>query len=378
MDIRFDALGACDLDGTGVVREIPSDFTESSITGSSFDQNTLFYSAVWRPGLFGGAVAVFAPRLLNLEPFLTGDGVTLDGHRVRARRVVHRMGTSVVWFPAPRPPREIGVTVAGHRLTAPVAGPQDRAFFRGLNTIVTVSKNNELAWIEDFARYHKAVHGLQAMLFFDNGSDAYAPSDIAQTLERAGLERAMVISVHKSWGARGTLPDGSSDWRGMTLQLSLLNIARLRYLAEARAVLNCDIDELVWSTGGSIFDLARRNPLGFVQFRGVWRWAEQPEARLVRHADHHLSMVPEARCPSKWCLNPRGPLGWASWEVHRLARLPWMRVTSGTNGAGFWHFRSISKNWKTSGHRTGLPKDVKEDPALAKAFAAAGLLRPEP
>ena len=46
--------------------------------------------------------------------------------------------------------------------------------------------------------------------------------------------------------------------------------ARWRYLADAYAVLNCDIDELALSAQGNIFDQAAASAAGYVKFSGRW------------------------------------------------------------------------------------------------------------
>ncbi|NDW60189.1 hypothetical protein G0P98_27455, partial [Yangia sp. PrR004] len=55
-----------------------------------------------------------------------------------------------------------------------------------------MSKDNDLRWIEDFARFHARTQGAESILFIDNGSTTYAMSEIQGVLERAGLD-ALVL-----------------------------------------------------------------------------------------------------------------------------------------------------------------------------------------
>lgn len=246
------------------------------------------------------------------------------------------------------------------------------AFFRGKNTFVTVQKDNPLIWIRDFLRYHRDVHRLEAALIFDNGSTAYDVDALAAAVEEAGIERAMIVSAPFRYGARGMRAGGGADWRGQSLQPALLNIARLRFLSEARAVLQADIDELVWCKGGaSIFDMTRRHPLGYVQFPLSWRYTKGVNDRQPRHSDHVWTRTSDDPAQPKYCIRPRGPLFWASWDVHKLDRLG-MRKWQLSRRAGAWHLRHLSTNWKPFQKRLDQPDDLMRDPEITAALAKVG------
>ena len=105
----------------------------------------------------------------------------------------------------------------------------------------------------------------------------------------------------------------------MYLQTALLNSLRLRYLSRARAVLNCDIDELAYTPKTTIFDLAVKSPLAFVSLAVVWRYSKPADQDLIQHADHRLRHFALAEpCHAKWCIAPQGLINWfpLSWNLH--------------------------------------------------------------
>ena len=363
----FARLTRADLSATPARRDLPPDFRETSQSfDEMYDRTTLWYDAIWT----GRRVALVCPLLLNLEPLLTGGQVRLDGRAARPLRVEHRMSHSVVWFRAPTRPATVSAEIDGQRLETAVSDRSDAALFAGLNTVVLLQKNNDPAWIRDFLIYHRVRHGLQAALVFDNGSDRTTPDDLAEICAEAGLEAAAILSVPYRFGPVAQRASGSLNWAGLSLQYALLNIARLRFLTRARAVLQCDIDELVHCRSGrSVFDLARRHPLGLVRFGLSWRYPQPVDGGPQRHRDHIWRRTVPDLCPPKYCINPRGLMGWASWGVHDLAfrgarHLPLSR------DAEAWHCRQITTGWKASRSSYVPPDDLIRDPAFADAMAA--------
>jgi hypothetical protein len=133
------------------------------------------------------------------------------------------------------------------------------------------------------------------------------------------------------------------------LQAGLTNLARVRFLAAARAVLVNDVDELVVRRAGpSVFDAAAASRAGFVKFRGIWRVAAPVPGRLPRHRDHWLIPADgNVDCPAKYCAVPGGRLRRYSWGTHNLDRL-WMSRRHETEDFAYLHCRDISSRWKTS------------------------------
>ena len=51
--------------------------------------------------------------------------------------------------------------------------PNRSAALRGDRVIFTINKDNDLAWIADWARFYVAEHGATAAVVYDNGSTDY-------------------------------------------------------------------------------------------------------------------------------------------------------------------------------------------------------------
>lgn len=328
----------------------------------AFDATTLWFDAIWADG----RVTLICPRLNNLAGLLRRGRLTLDGRRARASvQTFYRH--SIVTLRSPQRPQRIALEIDGQRIETAVQLPQP-ARFRGRNVIVTMSKNNDLRWIEDFARFHAETQGAEAIIFIDNGSTDYGHEALQQVLERAGLD-ALVLGTELRYGPRGLKPYVN---RELFLQTCALNAVRLRYLQEARAVLSCDIDELVLSQGPeTIFDATAQSWIGFTRFQGVWRYAADcadcGEDAVVRHSDHSFRKPGDRPCPPKWCIRPSGPLGKVQWRAHELEGFLFNRALT-SSAFLFHHCRQITSGWK----RTG---SLASEGALISDIAATTLAR---
>lgn len=217
----------------------------------------------------------------------------------------------------------------------------------GKNVAVTLSRDNDLTWIEDFAHYHRAVHGLQQILFFDNASTKYGLDDIRAALKRGGISDPVVLSAPFRYGVVSQDQKGKTRFNTMFLQTALLNIARLRFLSGARAVLQCDIDELVWSRKGSIFDLTKRRPSKFIRLGVEWRYPDTGRTVDFRHSDHVRKVPGDELCRAKYCIAPSGPLWFTSWHVHTIGLLRSRGSLITPKDIGIWHCKAITSSaWR--------------------------------
>ncbi|MEL7212668.1 MAG: hypothetical protein AAGK92_08405 [Pseudomonadota bacterium] len=304
---------------------------------AGYDFTTLWYDAFWD----GRDVVLTCPRLLNLQALLKTGTVLLDAQPAARPRIRRYRRHDIIRIQAPLQPAHLTLQAAGVALDSPVARV-DHDRFRGKNVHLAISRDNDLIWLKDFAQYHIAEHDLQAMIVIDNGSTAYSPEDLAKALLSTGLQDVLILPAPFAYGPFGLKPFSR---RAKFLQTALLNAVRMRYLSHARAVLNCDIDELVWTRSGTIFELARKSLLGAVTFPGIWRFPVEGHDGFARHRDH-LGLIEEVGpCPPKSCIVPASPLGRMQWDVHGFEFPPLARLTR-TTRAGYWHFRAISTNWK--------------------------------
>ncbi|MGP6086837.1 hypothetical protein [Antarctobacter jejuensis] len=358
-----------------------SDFATLSLTGSGltrtprvrpakrtegyldrFDGDTLWLDAVWHDG----AVILICPRLNNLDRTVTRAQFSLDGVAVRPK-VKRYYRHTLIRLPAAQQPQTVGTRIGDWQGETQVNGPDHT--LDGQNVLMTLSKDNHPDWIEDWGRFHIAQHGANAVLFVDNGSDTYGPDQIRPALERAGFKKIVILQTPLRYGPRGLPPFVNAE---LFLQTGVLNALQFRFLQGARAVLNCDVDELVMTPGRSVFDLAHDSRFGFVSFPGRWVHPAPEDEGRPSHARHSHRDDPAKTCPPKWCVVPSGPLKGFQWRAHEMERLPFAKRFH-ADDAWFYHFRNITDGWKSLKRTHVRDGGTVPDPELQAALAAANL-----
>ena len=327
-----------------------------------YDRTTLFYDAVWLPDR--QVHLVTAPRFLNLwAPFRAG--LRMDGAPVR--RVRRRTWLRCEQLEVPGPAGALSLHWQGRNHPIP-SRRCETAGFAGTNALVTVNRNNALDWIADWAAFYQRRHGADAVVLFDNGSDAYAPQDIADRLATVPeLRRVRVFAAPYPYGPAES--GGRFELSPRFFQTAMLNIARRDPLARARAVLNVDIDEICMSRrGASVFDAAARHPLGMVTIPGSWVYPAPGTSGPVGHGAHRFRNQPDDRCNQKWCQAPGGAFGRVfGWAVHRVDEV-FQNLLTRQADIRLVHCKGTSTGWKAK--RFDLPANLRKDPALAAIMQA--------
>jgi hypothetical protein len=330
----------------------------------AFDALTLFYDCFWRDG--GQQILLVGPPGLTAERFIarpSGTALRVSTHTSLSVTVTALEG-------APPDTQSIDVIAAGETLPLTVR-PSSAENLSGSRLLFSVNKDNDLAWIREWALFHATLHGTDSVVLFDNGSTRYSREDIEATLrEVPGIAKVAVPQWRVSFGPIDPAVRVNPYWARF-FQIGTMSVALRRYGERAYGLLNCDIDELVdVSSGTSIYDLARRSRGGLVAFRGTWIEATHEGAR---HRDHtrRLSDAKAAQSRQrKWALDPsrawvRGLGVHPYWHwIH--GRPPFSKTMPAD--ATYWHFKPISTNWKVK--RTEAPvSETIEDAELAAAFA---------
>ena len=331
----------------------------NSDTDDQYDFHTLIYDAFYIPSK--RSICLICPKLLNFERLIREGKFSADGKDLRVASIWHFKRYSQVWLRCASKPTLLRFKHGAFDATIPV--PQEQwDLFRGSNCAVVLSKDNHLNWIRDWAEYHVRLHGLQSMLFFDNASTRYEPADILSTLQNVrGLQSVEVIPVPFRYGCMNY---GEARF----LQVSLLNIARLRFCSSAAAVLCTDVDELIKPVPqGGIFSATRRSLLGYQLFRGRWRHAQPLGGAGGMTHSQHVYRTPDDRCKAtKYCIDPQGLCGFSHWDVHGAVR-GFLKDFLTTSNIEYWHCRQLSTNWNEN--RSGSrPGDLDLDPEAARVF----------
>lgn len=364
-DFHVAHLSSLSLAGSGKARPIRV-APEHRAPGfeAAYDRETLWYDAV----RIGGRLHLVCPRLYTLRPLI--DRVRLDGARLGPARLSASRRHEIATL-ASSHGDTLSLQIGDWQAQSPIS-EDGAAHFAGLNVALFISRDNRIDWFADWARFHVEEHGLQALLVIDNGSESYPPEAILEALSAAGLTRAVVLVAPQPYGpTRGKSGRGGAKF----LQPAMLNLARLRYLRHARAVLNADLDELVWSHAGSVFDAAVASPLGLVSFAGQWRQPPPRQEPPFIHAQHVHGRLGHWPCPTKYCIRPDGPLRWAGWDVHRPDTLLPIGLRP-RRDMGYWHCRGITTDWKGYGRlKQGDvgPRDASTAAVLERALGTCAL-----
>lgn len=341
--------------------------TDDPALRDRYDTDTLVYGALHLAER--GILRLYAPPPLNLAPILRAARWSTDHGPLPAPRQRHFKRYTTLDFPCPQPVTTLRMQADGWQGEIPVTRA-DPARFAGCNVLYTMSQDNDLDWLRDWVLYHHRAHGADAVLLADNRSQTYQPEAVLDALNGLGVLRAAaVIAVPYRYGPSSAIVRRASA--GRYLQSATANFARDAWLPQARAVLSCDIDELVVSAAGrSVFDAARTSRLGLVTFPGYWRFCD-PALPAPRHADHILARPDRADpCPSKYAYDPNGRVkGW-SLMTHGFESVPRAWV-SGRPDLWFAHCHGITTRWKTGREAEAAPGTP--DPAMQAALRRGGL-----
>jgi hypothetical protein len=222
-------------------------------------------------------------------------------------------------------------------------GQADTATFEGKNVLLAYSKDNHLIWIKDWISYYAKAHGVNAVLFYDNGSIAYSNRELLETIQSiAGIDATILVRWPFLHGPVLEQPGVNSD--GSYSQVAMLTHAREKFLTKARAVISCDVDELIYSyTGESLCDAVAASKDGHIKVAGTWiESVTNSISAPHRHLDYrHIDpAMPSPK--SKWASAPLILSLHRSWWVHGYS------TSTPDPRFHYAHFRGISLNWKTA------------------------------
>jgi len=341
-----------------------------------FDFTTLVHDVFWNDD--GTRLILIAPPLLNLSEDLAPKFIALpSGAEIRP---VHqrKLWMDKISLSVSTGTTGLAIECASVRF---VVAPQPNLapLFEGKRTIFAMSKNNNLQWLRDWARFYAVEHGCEAVLLYDNNSDRYGLADIDAAVRSAydGLDVAVV-----AWPFPYGVFDGRRElsyklWDSFYSQSALFEHARWRFLASARSVINADIDELTLSDGsGSIFEIVERSQTGYLRYDGWWienHLQSTPPGRRHRDYCFRKRCDPE-QIGCKWAVVPSRSPEQAQWCTHWISGM-----SPDVAGADIYlrHVRAINTNWdvhdflspdmRTTGHG-GDQADLEIDELLRQSY----------
>jgi hypothetical protein len=337
---------------------------------TAFDDRTLFYDCFRHAD--GQRILMVGPAWVNLEAgYRLAKFVAMPSKtplRVRFFPSLTTLVTELVGAPADT--HSVEVTFAGERLVLAVQ-PSSAETLRDRKLLFSINRDNDLAWIREWATFHAKVHGTDAVILFDNGSSRYEPAEVLATLQAVpGIAFAGVPSWPYSFGPIDRAVRKDPYWARF-LQIGSMSVVLRRYGELAYGLLDCDIDELAGTRSGrSIYELAKASRGGLVAFRGIWIEATGG----ARHRDFRMRLADDKAALSrqrKWALDPS-----RKW-VRKLSVHPYWHWIEGRalfaksmpEDALYWHFKGINTNWKEQ--RAQAPAEagtLVEDQLLVSAL----------
>ncbi|GLQ53745.1 hypothetical protein GCM10010862_10040 [Devosia nitrariae] len=360
----------------GVVRGMrPTTGVRPAGFADHYEGKVLFYDIFWHRD--GRTVLLVGPPSIDLDQRL---GKMVCVAQPSGKRLAWREHNSKrMRLCSIRPPAgttHLEISYAGATQTVAIA-ENASGFFDGARVLFTLSKNNRLEWIADWARFHALNQGTDAVILVDNGSTDYSPDEIETVLACVpGIERVAVLPAPFPYGQKDEWVAEDQNW-SQFLQPAMFLVVWRRYAQAACGILNCDIDELaVPSPDGNVYEAAARSRSGTVYYRGAWVAAVPEDGRSApyRHGDfRRLEADPERGMSSlhKWAMAPN-----RRW-LERLSVHPYphflrnrpMGTRHKPTDVFIAHFRGISTSWKYDRHVSkAAGTDLPVEPALAQAL----------
>ncbi|WP_194949740.1 glycosyltransferase family 92 protein [Actinomyces trachealis] len=361
----------------------PSRFvTEDYI--EKYDDNTLFYDVF----IVGREIVAVSPPLLNLEFLLSDCRLVCDGEEKEIQVSVESFSLERTQLSRIRIPDDVHsvdllrlyVMLDGKSYTFSVAPALDmNEPLRNRKGLMTLQLNNELDWIEDWARYYQGIHGVDAVVVYDNGSSSYSSSDIAAHLsEITDLKTVIVVHWPFKYGPQGK-PWAGPDvpWDSDFCQIGALQDASLRFFAHA-SFINADIDEFIVPLADvTVFDALEGVEGGVLGVVG------QAIAPVSSNVDYPLRADAPPRVFNLWEKGEVFRIGGRKW-VGRPERWPenaqctahYVRKVAYEPDSRFSlaHFMPVNNGWKRSDRiatrvsHEGLRPDFALVAALFRAF----------
>lgn len=351
-DAHITAASPALLDPARELRRIPlgPELERPQSFYERFDDSAVFYD-VFRDHT-GRHVYLIGPMGLNLTPLI--DALVITGHpsgTISKPRIHHGVQAEILRVTLPRGDTRLSFRFGDQNIILPIQPNQSR-HFRNDRVIFTINKDNDLAWIADWAKFYVREHGATVAVIYDNGSTSYSLDELRITLASVeGLEKFLVIPWLYKFGSMDDVFEGhrfGGNWPMFAQPPKFTQFFR-KYAMEARSILNVDIDEFVMSPfRKSVFKAVERSPFGLLRFNRVWVLNSRLETGLPRHAHFFVRKKGTAARDrgKKWALSPRKAV-FASWRAQPWTHFVkgWLNLSGSSAEFYGYHFIGISHSW---------------------------------
>ena len=223
---------------------------------------------------------------------------------------------------------KVRFSLAGAQFALDPMAPET-GLFAGMNVVFGVRNGETAAITLDWLRYHVRHHGLQGALILDRarpGSDAaYEKALRAGVARIEGLERVVLLECAVPLGQDGLPAEAhpcnvpgapgkdrmeipaADPWTAPLGNMQIYELARARFLGEARAVANIDPFDLIPpAPDGSIFDRACAAAEGCIRLAGVQCYPWRVRVGDATHFADHICVQFDAKgTRNRWCVAPQ-------------------------------------------------------------------------
>lgn len=303
----------------------------------NFDATTLWYDAIHSENI----LRLVCPKLRNFENEIKNGVFCINNKKVDRVKIERFRRTDIISMEIPAPITSLKFSSKHIKIKSGVSRRDDN-LTKDKNCAIIMNKNNNLDWIKYFVQWHIKYHNLQCLVVLDNNSSIYTNKDIEQTLKQTGLSSLIILNLPFLFGPASLgKPYHNKE---LFLQSSAYNIAKFRFLKNARAVLCCDIDELVLPCKTTVFDETIMSRHGFLRFLGQYRFHNFESEENVCHKSSFYKNG-EKNSPEKWCIDPKGKYADYSWSTHGLEKLLFERRFL-TKQVSYIHCVNVTAGWK--------------------------------
>lgn len=319
----------------------------------AFEDRALVYDCFWHQD--GKRVLMVCPPPVNLVDYWQSAKISAfpQGKKLQRQLHVARSSMIVELKDVPKQTTSVELSFGQRAYTIPIR-PNLAEEFSGCRILFSMNKNNDLAWIKEWASFHQVMHEVDTIILFDNGSTAYSISQIEQILlEVDGLKKILIIPFPYRFGAKDPKVVMHPYWAHF-LQNASFSLLLRRMAGDSLGILNMDVDELAAPIpGGDVFSFTQESTTGFHVLNGTWVENILPNddrTKKTKHSDyrHILRDFRAGLNAKKWALDPsREWLQDLSLQPtwHKIKHMP-KELVSASGISNYWHFRGINTNWK--------------------------------
>lgn len=320
----------------------------------NYDWDNLWYDCVQ---INPNAIILIGPPLYGTKEFIKNSCRFLDDSKQPLNYNFYEMDR--VCITVLEPSKDIDVIhFVGPHGDYEIAVSRQSMEFGGKKTIVTISKDHPIEWLEQWIDYHVCVHNVDGFLIYNNQSKSYTSEELQTKLSRPDTN-VKIVNYDVPFGCMG---GGDWSWGGKSgnylpwdsdfSQYIMLEHAKWKYLHCALLAINADTDEFLTIPKASLDQVAvycQVNTNSVWLYKGVWiepiDSVTHQEACDVNYADRKFYNYWQTTHSNqrgigiKWLLNPQKNLSY-QWMLHRTSG-PHME----TNEISFGHYLAMNTSW---------------------------------